>query len=999
MHRKDGRTSTVRPSRRKDSLGPDTILTGKLILPREAEAMPHPSLQAVVREIRHLATVPKAKDRTDGDLLRTFLSDNDQPAFTELVRRHAPMVLSVCRRVLYNAQDAEDAFQAAFLLLARQAASIRQTESLAGWLHGVAYRMATNARRAASRRRRHETQSTAVSPPNPAWTVAWREVQAVLDEEIQRLPEVYRQPFVLCCLENRSCAETARQLGLKEGTVWSRVARARQKLQVRLTKRGVALTAVLGAAALSGNTALSAVPPSLISSSIQAATHVAAAPTTVSGLVSPNVAALVEGGNRGMVLTKGKTLMLLLLTALGVGVAGASVLAQREGPPTPAKPRQETAPPNRPKEPPVGRTGAVALRPQAPLGESGDTVTVAGRVLDPEGRSFAGAKLLLWLDYNVEKAIPPKVRATSGPDGSFRITFAKHDILDIEEPWINARAEPWRWAKIIAAARGYGCGWADLGLQEKRELTLRLVQDDVPIKGRVLDLQGRPIAGAHVWLKNIESWYRPSWEGLSGELTTNQDGRFTLTGVGRERHVTLGIAGPSIELKSVELAAKPPAGGKPADGVYVEVVVGPSKPIEGTVRARDTGKPLAGVEVFSVPGTSNGAVYEYQGPRTVTDRDGRYRLLGLPKAGQYNVLVRPKPGQPYLTSSKLVADSEGLKPLTLNFDLRRGVPVRFRLIDKETCRVVRGSVQYTPAKTNPLWAEAVAPYRPGLILPPRVWFDSHTSDRDGFIQFVAYPGHGAIFASAGWGCPPYLKARLDPEDVKKGYYPLGKGDPNNGFVDIVDGYRVVDTDRVDRPLTFDIELTHGRALTGTLSGPDAKPVTGAGAYGLTFDASASRPDMLRETPLAQQVLKTDAFTALGLYTREPRTLSFVHKDRKLVGYVVVHGTETGPLTVRLEPCGALTGRLVDAQGQPLKGVRLRLHYPELPRPGFLYQDLEFPTDEQGRFRVEWLLPARPHGLSVVADAKLRITLAAPEKLKNLSVTAGEVKDLGDLWMK
>src|SRR5262249_55666709 len=158
---------------------------------------------------------------------------------------------------------------------------------------------------------------------------------------------------------------------------------------------------------------------------------------------------------------------------------------------------------------------------------------------------------------------------------------------------------------------------------------------------------------------------------------------------------------------------------------------------------------------------------------------------------------------------------------------------------------------------------------------------------------------------------------------------------------------------------------------------------GATAYGLTFDASAEgRTD--RDPPLAQEVLKTDAFTALGLYPKEPRTLSFAHAGRKLVGHVVVNGTEAGALAVRLEADGPLTGRAVDEAGEPLAGVLLRLHYPELPRPGFLYRELEFRTDALGRFRVEWLLPGLGHGLSVTGDAKRQITPVAPEQLKNLS---------------
>jgi RNA polymerase sigma factor (sigma-70 family) len=319
--------------------------------------MHNAQLGRVVRYLHEVIAPHNYLDRPDSDLLRAFLMQSDQAAFSAIVKRHGPLVLGVCRRTLHQLQDAEDAFQGTFLILARQAGSIRKAESLASWLHGVAYRMSRAVRRAAARRRKHEGRAPARPAPNPPWTVAWQEVQLVVDEETQRLPALYREAFILCCLENRSCADVARNLGQNEATIRGRVGRARRQLQKRLAKRGISLAAVLSIVSLGTKTGTAGVPAALVQRTVQAALAWSQHRAAI-GLVSADVAALVRGVTRAMVYTKLKIATSVILV-LGAGSAGFGALRR----PVPAR---TTATPENRIEEQAGLTAPTQTRPARP---------------------------------------------------------------------------------------------------------------------------------------------------------------------------------------------------------------------------------------------------------------------------------------------------------------------------------------------------------------------------------------------------------------------------------------------------------------------------------------------------------------------------------------------------------------------------------------------------------------------------------------------------------
>ncbi len=264
---------------------------------------------------------------SDGQLLERFVRHREEAAFAGLLRRHGPMVLSVCRRALANEQDREDVFQATFLLLARKAGSIRRRESVGSWLHGVAHRLAIRCRLQEDRRRVHERQAgrdRALAAPT---SEAWAELQALLDEAIAELPEKYRTALVLCYLEDHTHEEAARRLGCRLTTLRSRAARGRKRLRNALLRRGLMLSSAAFLAALATSTAPAALPPSLRIRTLTAALQFAKG-EAASAIVSASTAALVEGGLRAMSTVKMKTLFVVLLIC-GLTLGGAGLLAHQ----------------------------------------------------------------------------------------------------------------------------------------------------------------------------------------------------------------------------------------------------------------------------------------------------------------------------------------------------------------------------------------------------------------------------------------------------------------------------------------------------------------------------------------------------------------------------------------------------------------------------------------------------------------------------------------------
>src|SRR5262245_3670147 len=475
----------------------------------------------------------------DRDLLHRFADGGDQDAFATLVRRHTGLVLSVCRRALPTDQDAEDACQATFLILSKKAGTGRWQASIANWLFTTARRVARDLRRAAERRARREGQAAVQKSVAAVDRMTGRGLLAVIDEELDRLPPIYREPLLLYYQAELTRDEIAARLGIPAGTVKIRLERGRKRLGDALTRHGLVMST--GLLTLMATSRAGAAP----------ALAIDPLPATVGVKVPPAIAALARGVAVNGVLKKS----LVVLAVAGLAVLGLSSMS-------PMLVGQQKSPPPSSKDSAIEKRDGT--KDPGPAPDAKGEKSFAGRVVDPDGKPVGGAKL--YTLYWTPKVLPIPERGASDKDGSFQFAVEKKEFDG------SLSARPWEQSMVVAMADGYGLGVPDFGrgkpVSESR-WTVRLAKDDVPITGRILNLQGQPVVGATVtvcglfWpvkgndlsdyvaeLREQREGYRAIRAHLTGlegmyigrdvgrvipSAVTNADGRFTLQGVGRER--------------------------------------------------------------------------------------------------------------------------------------------------------------------------------------------------------------------------------------------------------------------------------------------------------------------------------------------------------------------------------------------------------------------------------------------------------------------------------
>jgi len=949
---------------------------------------------AVLRAVR--TAVPD--EATDRELLTRF-AKGDQTAFAALVNRHGGMVLGVCRRVLPTVQDAEDACQAAFLVLARKASDRTWQSSIANWLYTTSRRIASRANRAASRRAKRESRPVARVTASALDQMTGREAFAALDEELDRLPPIYREPLVLCYLEGLTRDEAAVRLRVPPATLKSQLDRGRKRLGDALTKRGVALGA--GLLALAATSRARASPPRLIEA-IRAA---------AAGDVPPAVAALAKGAAVNGIVKK----LLLGVTLL----AAAAILGLGLGQPT----TSTAGPPPDKAMPAKGGDKKDAPAIKSELKEENRTIT--GKVIDPDGKPVANVEI-------IHRPIDgtATVVAKTAADGTFKVT------VPMKSPGSH----------LFPRLDGFASNeYLMPATNTPAEKTFQFVKD-TPIRGRLIDTQGQPVAGASVvvrhlsgygdtldkfladwqkrpgdshvpeskWSVSFRSWdnRKPANAGEMFAAVTDKEGRFTIAHVGSERLANLHVRGPGIAEAGFEIVLRTGFDPTPYNRETLEKLKSPyafigynpmlyppdtaivaeaEKPIRGVVKETATGKPRAGVTVtLSEP-------RNHRMPRlfATTDADGRYEIHGAKKSNEYELSVKRDPETGMMGRTVKLRDTPAYEPIVADIGVAKGIVLAGRLLDDQTDDPVHGYVCVGVLSDN-----ESAKSRPEFDSPD--CYDYVEANKDGVYRTVVPPGPILIMAGirqSGIGKGPteskYQQMKTDPDYPQYFDKQMSGFRAPGGVTTIMQGQwcKVLKLKPEETELTFDVRFKRASQFTVKVQDSDGRPLTGVIAAGNT-----ARDWAVPET------CEKEICTVYELDTAKPRFIAFLEPKTKLVGTLTLKGDEKEPAKATLGLAGRVKGKLVDKTGQPIANAVVNVSYEhraadEINRRvngDWRATERNIETNAAGEFEIGTVIPGEK--FTVYGRKKDRF-LEPTDRTKKFTVTAGGTKDLGSLTMK
>lgn len=954
---------------------------------------------SLIAYLRKISGAPRDVEVTDGELLQRFAQLRDEAAFTALVKRHGPMVFGVCRQLLRDAHDAEDAFQAVFLVLARKAGAVGQPELLGNWLYGVAFRVSSDVRAGRQRRQTRERQGLDMDTTLGKSVVAGvgeGDDVAVIHEEIQKLPEKHRLALVLCILEGQTLAEAARRLKVAPGTVGSRLARARELLRGRLARRGLIFSAGGFATVLGQRTASAAVPAALIQSTVKAAVLVAAG-KAAAGVVSAKAAALTQGVIKAMFVAKVKVVTAVLLTVGVVGTGTGTWAYQRYGPRPSATGDNLVAL----HAPPAGDQDKLHGRPDAKPRprEPEKTTIISGIVRDAEGKPLNGAEVF-WLGIPLNKLGDDYVprgqpqdyssrhlaRAVTGPDGSYSLQSS----VPLEEYWTNVRVK----------AHGMGLAWKTY--QAKQAPMEFALKPEIKIEGRLLTLNGLPAKGTRIECTELN----PAGPDV---VFADEQGRFSLGGMPTDSWAILKLK--HSEFASEELTISTRDEKVPGElSPRFTHVMEPTMTLQGMVALQGSGKPLAGVRlelIRSVPVTFTVRVdgkakrvktYVADPPLYArTDEKGNYRLEGVagPRQGFYSFRAFPSGDSGALSFSEIVRElPKAAKVIERNFTAPKGRVLRGRVVDLATGKPVAGAGVRFLLNTS--------------------LSSSFLTDEQGIFTLSAGLGKGWLVAEGP--SPEYI--RVDA---------LGDGTK-------------------ELREWFDMErFPHALTKVPAADEKEVEPLVLGVRKGVALELCAVRPDGNQATNVGYFCPGTHAHTQeRGRFEKGVCRLIGCAPDRTYPAYFLegeTHlgamvglksdGTSTKPLHIRLQPTGSVKGRIVHADGTPAgdrevkpfvwfgqdndrpKGVvnvdPRTAHWPvfsamsleatrsvdsiKLPGDRGIGFSTPATSSPQGTFQCDNLIPGAVLYLTVKTQSGQALTLPV-EPLK-----PGEVRDLGDIRLE
>ncbi|HKI20421.1 MAG TPA: sigma-70 family RNA polymerase sigma factor, partial [Isosphaeraceae bacterium] len=754
-----------------------------------------------VRDIDILYQVGTVVGLTDRELLAHFTTRDSaaaQQAFETIVHRHGPMVLGVCRRVLRDEHTAEDAFQATFLVLALKADTIRKRNSLGPWLHGVASRISRRARALSRRRREHPltTGSACLCAPVGSEIDA-AGLRSVLGEEIDRLPAAYRRAVVLCWLEGRTQEDAARELGWSKGTVSGRLARAKDLLRARLTRRGFGPSPMAIATLLArGNEA--AVPASLASAALrQAAGVLLGRAETLAA--SAAVVALARGALCAMLLNKLKLAVATLL-CLAIIAGGAGLLART------AAVKKDDA-----------KSSAAGLQlPRAPRDDrttpssAPDRMVITGRVLDPNGKPVAGARVAVVAlplpqpqTHDLRALERTQVLGSARADalGRFRVDFPRSMIG--------------RWdVDLVAGATGWALGGKAMEPNTTSADETITLQPERALRGRFIDLQGQPIAGVSVRVYQYNglpyetAGEAPAWP---GPVKTDGQGRFALRGMGPNGTIMLEATSDRHARQMFRI--------DPGDEAWARetnFALSPAQAIEVRVTRADDGKPVPGAWVNVIAPRRGMVARPVPVPETNarTDEHGLVRIT--PALGESFWITASAPASvPYLNQRVILAWPKGAVRQAVELKLMRGVPVRGTITEEPSGKPVAG---------------ALVAYSMTRRADRRLYRDFQSmlceavTTADGHFQITVPPGPGHLLVRAA--TPDFLHVATSGLELGTGFLPNRLMYP--------DGLAHIDPKPDETSHEVTMRLRRGVTVAGHVIGPDSKPVAKAIAFGRTY---------------------------------------------------------------------------------------------------------------------------------------------------------------------